>query len=179
HAKGVFPETSANRQDGIILWEVGQVILTVAEGGPGQVPGNFPQVGLHDLLNGGLGFRVLGQDDLSDNGIHISVRELNADGETALKLFQVTGAGNGGLTGTNEQELATKVLAARFHHFLYGDGTLAVLANELLNFVQNDQRQREFALLCQSLANGLEHVVTGDVLNVRVQVVQGFDARRW
>jgi hypothetical protein len=122
----------------------------MADGGAGQVPGDFAQVGLHDLLDGRLGFRLLGQNDLTNDRIDIGIGEFHADGETALELFQVAGAGDGGLTGADEEQFAADVFAAGFDHLLDVDGALAVFADVLLNLVEHDQGQGEFAILRQA-----------------------------
>ena len=176
HPQGVFPETTAHRQNGIVLGEMRNVVLPVTDGRARQMPGDLAQVGLHDLLNGRLGFRLLGQNDLTDDRVDVGIGEFHADGETTFEFLQVAGAGHGGLTGADEEQFAANVLAAGFHRLLDVDGALAVFTDVLLHLVKHHQRQREFAVLRQRLANGLEHVVAGDVLNVGVEIVQCLDA---
>src|SRR5690606_31954351 len=150
-----------------------QVILPVANGGARQVPGYFPQVGLQNLVNRAFGFGLFGENDLPDNSIDIGIRQLNTDSEAPFEFLQIAGAGYRCLAGANEEQLATEVFTAGLDCFLYRNGALAVFTNELLNFVQYDQGKREFAVCGQCLANGLEHIVAGNVLNERIQVVQG------
>ena len=57
------------------------------DGGSCQMAGDFPKVCVHDLFDRCFGFRFFGQNDLSDDGIHIGVRKLYSDGEAALKLL--------------------------------------------------------------------------------------------
>ena len=124
----------------------------VLNGRARQMPGDLALVGLHDLFNVRLGFRLLDQNDLTNDRIDIGIGEFHADGETPFKFLQVAGAGHGRLTGANEEQFAANVLATGFHHFLDIDGALTVFTDVLLHLVEHHQRQREFAILRQDPA---------------------------
>ena len=174
--EGVLPETAAHWQDGIVLGKMGNVLLAVANGRARQMPGDFAQVGLHDLLDGRFGFRLFRQNDLANDCIDVGIGEFHADGEATFEFFQVAGTAHGCLTSTDEQEFAADVFAASFHRLLDVDGALAVFADVLLHLIEHDEGQGEFATFGQGLANGFEHVIAGDVLHVGVEIVQGLDA---
>ena len=118
HPEGVFPKTATHRKNRIILGEESNVVLLMADGCACQVSGDLAQIGLHDLLNGRLGFRLLGQNDLTNDRIDIGIGEFHADGETSFELLQVAGTGHGRLTGADEEEFAANVFAAGFHRLL-------------------------------------------------------------
>ncbi len=72
--QAVIPETTAYGQDGIVLREVGYVILAVADCCAIQVTCNLSHVCLHHSFDDWFGFRRLGQDDLADDCINIGIR---------------------------------------------------------------------------------------------------------
>ena len=175
-AQRVFPEPPPDRQDGIVLGEIRHVVLAMPNAGAGQMPGNFAKVRLHDLLDLADGVRLLGENHLSDDGVHIGVREFDADREAAFQLLEVRGARDCCLTRADEEQFAGDVLAAGFDYLLDFERPLAVFANVLLNFVEHDQGEREFPVPGQRLANRLQHVVAADVLNERVEIVERLHA---
>ena len=176
HAQGVFPKAAAHRQDRIVLREILDVVGTVANGGARQVARDFAQVGLHHFFDWGLGFRLLGQDHFANDCIDVRIGQLDANGETTFEFFQVGRAGDGGLAGADEEHLGTDVFATGFDDLLHVDRALAVFADVLLHLIEHYQGEREFAVAGEGLPDGFEHVATGNVLHIRIKVVQGFNA---
>ena len=167
----VFPKTTAHRQNGIILGEIGYVILPVSNGCARQMPGNFAQVGLHYLFNGHFGFRLLGQNNLANDRIYICIGKFHPDGETPLKFLQVTGAGYCCLTGANKKQFAANILAAGFHSLLNSNRALTIFSDILLYLVKHYKGQRELTILCQGLLNSLEHIIAGNIVHIRIQII--------
>ena len=85
---------------------------------PARCRGDLAQVGLHDLFDGRFCFRLLCQNDLTNDRIDVCIGKFHTDGKPRLELFQVAGAGHGRLAGADKEQFAANVLAAGFHRLL-------------------------------------------------------------
>ena len=83
------------------------------------------------------------------------------------------------MTRTHKQNFSTNILANGFNHFLHFNGAFCTATDKLLHFIKHNQSQGKLAILCQGLTNCLEHVVTRNILNIGIEIVQGFHAGFW
>ena len=176
HAQGVLPKAATHWENGVILREKLDVVRVMTDGGASQVARDLTQVGLHHLFHRSLGLGFLGQNYLADHRIHVGIRQFDANSESAFELFQVGCASDGSLAGANEEQLGADVLGAGFDGFLHVDRALAVFADVLLHLVNDYEGERKLAVAGEGLLDGLDHVATGYILHIRVQVVQCLDA---
>ncbi len=71
--EGILPKTAANRQNRVIMSEIGDIILPMTNGGAGKVSRNFAYVSLHHIFNRGNGIGFFGKNYLADHSIDIGI----------------------------------------------------------------------------------------------------------
>ena len=141
HSECLFPEPAANGKDRIVLREVGDVVLAVADAGARKMARDFAEVLLHHRFDRLNAVGTLGQDHLTNDRFDVGVGQFDTDREPAFESFEVGCAGDCGLAGADEQQFAADVFAASLDRFLNVHRPLRVAADELLDFVENNQCQ--------------------------------------
>ncbi len=85
--------------------------------------------------------RVLAEDDLADNIVHVLVLELHLHCEAIGQLLQDRGSEQLRLARGDDQDSRVETRAAALNEVLNGEGLGTVLVDVLLNLVEHDQRE--------------------------------------
>ena len=132
-----------------------------------QVAGNFAKIGAPDLLHLWLSGGLFGQYDLTRDILDVPVTQHHLNREACNESLQVGHAGQGGLTGADEKQLAVEVLAEGLGDLLNLECLFRVAADVLLHLVKNNKGQRELTVYGHGGLDGRGHLLAGDVGGLR------------
>ena len=164
--KHPLPKPPPHRQQGEV-GHVGSIVLGAGFNfGAGQMAGDFSVVCGNDLFDGGCLVRLLGRDDLADDRLNVGVAELDRHAETVAEFLKLGRTAEGRLAGSEDEHPAVELFAARFDDFLDLETAVTIVADELLDFIEHNQGAGQLAIDREGFAQGLKHIVNGDVLHV-------------
>ena len=121
-----------------------------------QVAADLAIMRLHGLADGGFVFRFLAQDRLADHTFDIGVRELDAHGKAGLKALEAGRGVQRGLAGPDEEQALIQLGAAMLGDLLDIHRPRNPLADELLDFVHDEQSAGQGAFLAKNLPEEVE-----------------------
>jgi hypothetical protein len=125
-------------------------------------------------LNCRLCLLFLLQDHRSHNLLHVVVLEVHLGGEASHEALQGGGIGQRALPRADHKHPAIQLLGEGLDHLLDIVGDVRVVVDELLNLVQDHQGAGELAVARKGAADGGEHVVDTDLLDLgRILGAQG------
>jgi len=172
-AQHAFPEPAAHRQQRIIVDKGAAVFALRTDAGANQVAIDLAGKSLEQAFDAFAFVNLFGQNHAPGHGFDIGIGELDGDGKAvAQPLQQGHTAGQGGLTGSDQQQPAVQLLAQRFSHFLNLSRTLRAVADEKLHFVQDQHRAGQLAVAGENLADGLDKIGGRDILHNRKLVFE-------
>ena len=166
-AQGVLPEAPANWEQWVILHQNLVVLAPGADAAAGEVAVDLPGARFQcrlDVVDAVLAF---GQDDPPDHRLHVLIRQLHVDPETALETLQGWGAGKRGLSGADEEQAVAEPLAAGFDQVLHDIGAVGALSDVLLHLVKDDDGAGHPAAGSQGLLCRRGELFRGDVRRLR------------
>ena len=179
-AQHLLPEPPAGGQQRVISDEELVVVEVSGEAGVLEMASQFALVGIQTLRDGCPALRLLEEDGLTNDTLDIGIRELHAHLEPGLKPLQTRRGSQRRLTGANQKKTLVQCGAAMLRDFLHIHGTLDLLADELLNFVHNEQRAGELPVGSENLRYHVECIINcrGTVLlelipNSRLRIGDG------
>ena len=125
-----------------------------------QVTGQFSLVGVQASINRRFLLRLLAQDGLADDAFDIGIGKLHLDREARLQPLQGgCRAVQRGLPGADQQQSAAKISAHMLGDFLHIVRALNLFSDELLDFVDDQQRARKLAVRPEDLLDHVERIV--------------------
>ena len=98
--------------------------------------------------------RLFAEDRLADDTLDIGIRKLHAHSKAGLKPLQAGRGIQRGLASADEKKALVQLRAAMFRDFLQIHRALDFLADELLDFVHDEQRAGKVAFLTEDLLEG-------------------------
>ena len=105
--------------------------------------------------------RLLAQDGFADDALDIGIRKLHAHRKAGLKPLQAGRGVQRGLAGADEKKALVQLGAAMLGDFLQIHRALDLLADELLDFVHDEQRAGKLAFLAEDLLDEVERLIHG------------------
>ena len=160
-AQHFLPEPPPGGQERVIGHEELIVVVVGGEAGVLEMAGQFALIGVQALRDGGLVLRLLAEDRLADDTLDIGIRKLHAHSKAGLKPLQAGRSIQRGLAGADKKKALVQLRAAMLRNFLQIHRALDFLADELLNFVHDEQRAGKLAFLTEDLLEKVERLTHG------------------
>ena len=171
-AQDLLPEPPTHREQRIVRNQHRTVIWAVCDLGSRQVTRDLTEVFGEHLVDRRDVLWLLGEDDLADDRLDVGVRQLDFHGEAPHELLQHGRTGQRCLTRASEKKAPTEVLTAGLGDLLDQEGAGLVLTDVLLDLIESDQRERELAILRERVANGVDHLLGRDVIDLGELLLQ-------
>ena len=173
-AKHFLPEPPAGGQKRIVGHEEGFVLVICCEPGVLKLARNLAVVVPHALLDGRFVLGFLMQNRLADDALDIGIGKLDAHGKTRLEPLKAGGGIEGRLTGAHEEQPLVQLGAAVLGDFLHIHRALDFLADELLDFVHDEQSAGQLSFVTKHLPDEVERLSHGGGGNIREPCTDGF-----
>ena len=144
----MLPESTLLRQKRIIRDASKLVLGDPVELGAREKSPDFARVVVEELTDSSLSRSVFHEKHLSRDSLHVSIRELNIHDEPILELCQVRGrCGQRGLAGGYQQKAAPELVIKDLGGIGHALGTVGVIRDVSLDFIKDNNSQREIAVL--------------------------------
>jgi hypothetical protein len=171
-AKDLLPEAAPHGEERVVDDARLLVLRARADLRLGEVPRDLAAAAVEELLDGVGLVGLLGEDDLPDDRLDVGVGELDLHREAVLDLLEDGRPRERRLPGRDEENARAEPLREALGEVVHLGAAGGVLADPLLDLVEDEERERELAVHVERLVDGGDHVVFADLVPARELFLQ-------